>query len=62
MEEMDNEAELTNNKEIIEIDTEKINTLSIKSKVNPEKVMTLNLAISKMQKINVLNIVWKLKN
>ena len=33
-------------REIIEIDTEKINATHIKSKVNPEKEMTLNLAIS----------------
>ena len=46
MEELDNEAELTKYK-IIEIDTEKTNTISIKSKVIPEKDMTLSLAISK---------------
>ena len=33
-------------KEIIEIGTEKINTTSVKSKVNPDKEITLNLAVS----------------
>ena len=33
-------------KQIIEIDTEKINTISSESKVNPEKEMNLKLAIS----------------
>ena len=57
MEELDIETKLTTNKEIMEIDTEKINTISIKSKVNPENDMTLCLAFSKMQKRFVLKIV-----
>ena len=35
------------NKQVVEIDTEKISTTSIKSKVNPAKEMTLNVAIYK---------------
>ena len=49
MEELGHEAKLMAKnmpKEIIEIDTEKINTPSFKSKVNLEKEMTLNLDIS----------------
>ena len=48
-EELDNEKKLatkTKNNEFIEPYTEKINTISIKSKVNPGKDMTLNMAIS----------------
>ena len=56
MEELDNETELSKNK-IIQIDTENINTISIKSKVIREKDMTLSLAISK--KAEVLRTVWK---
>jgi hypothetical protein len=33
-------------KEIIQIDTEKIKTTSMESKVNPEKEMNMSLAIS----------------
>ena len=46
MEELDDEVELNKNK-IIEIDTGKINTISIKTKVIPEKAMTLSLALYK---------------
>ena len=48
MEDLDNEQKpMAKNmpKEIIEIDMEKMNTTSIKSKVYPKKEMTLNLAI-----------------
>ena len=58
MEELEDEVKLmakNMTKEINEIDTEKVSTTSIKSKVNPEKEMTVNLAMTKNTKRNVLN-------
>ena len=48
MEELDKEAILMNNnknKDFTETESEKIHTISIKSTVNPEKDITLNVAI-----------------
>ena len=49
MEALDNEAQILAKerpKETIEIETEKINTTSYKSKVNPNQEMTFNMTIS----------------
>ena len=48
MKELDNEVILTNdneNKDFTETNSKKIDTISFKSEVNPEKDMTLNVAI-----------------
>ena len=53
MEDLDSEAKLkagNTNIEVVEIEPEKIYTTSIKSKVNPAKDMTLNVAISENAK------------